>query len=293
MKKISRILVLALMVLAVASCHKKAKTYSGETISVVSETIDETEKEAIKSPKDCSPYDATIISLNKLKETNSYEIKTTGTSTASVFGVKTTIDISNTRTVVGSEAMITCISAGMISSGSQRYFNDSKVYLRKGKVDKKTVSATFDDTITPEVITNDEYINRYGWLPFQVFGYIVNKDTLKEDITIKENDNKSFDLKIALKPDSDAAFYYKREIGTNAKSPKEPEFVAIDIEININESFVINTVKFEEEYKVVSGDFSFVGAVDTKTSLTDTYNYTDVKFNEDYYKYFKNKISES
>ena len=231
------------------------------------------------------------ISLGKVTTCKSFEVRTTGTSTASGVNVK----IANYRVIKDNEAFIECVSKSsfldMGTNGSQRFFSGDKIALRKtSKVSDEAV-ATFDNDDV-EIINNDEYITRYGWLPYQMNGYVINDNTYLEDPTMKKNDDDTYTILVKLDPNSNAAFYYKREVATNASATKEPVFKEIKFEITIDSNFVIQKVKSYEKYDVTVYAIFAEMTSETVTECTDTYNYDNVSFDVTLYNYYKSKITQ-
>ena len=250
------------------------------------ENLDETPEPKKISPKDYSAKEVVSMSLWNITQINSFEVTTVGTSTA-FGGLK--VNISNSRKVIGNEAMITCISAGIVSAGSQRYFKNGNVYLRTTSNVNSDATAEFSDDAEMESITEEKYLERYGWLPHNAFGYVIKDSTYLEDPIMVDNGNNTYKITINLNPESEAPFYYKREIATNAAASEDPVFEKINIIMTIDEDFKIKEVKFNEGYKVKA-----YGLIETptETNLVDTYNYDNVKFVDEYYNYFKNKINQ-
>ncbi len=249
------------------------------------------DEDEIKAIDDYTVKEVLGIALGKVTTCNAFEVRTTGTSTASGVNVK----IANYRIVKNNEAFIECVSKSsfldMGTAGSQRFFSNGQVALRK----TSTVSnddvpvATFDND-NVEVVTDEEYKNRYGWLPYQMNGYIISQETYLEDPTMTKNDDNTYTILVKLDPTSNAAFYYKREVATNANATKEPVFKEIQFEIKIDSNFVITEVKTHEKYDVTV-NVIWEMTQETVTECVDTYNYNNVSFDETLYNYYKGKLS--
>ncbi len=292
------IIIICIWLIVLFNKNSTPITYTNETITESTNEIDlDLNPTTIESnvtidtitPKNYSPKEVVGITMGQLSKTNSFKVLTTGKSVANVFGITTEVKISNSRTVIGTEAMITCISAGMVSNGSQRYFNGDNVYLRTASNVNSDATAEFSDDSTVEKITKDTYLSRYGWLPTKAVGYIINDDTYLNDPTMTINDDNTYTINVSLNPNSNAAYYYKREIATNASATEDPIFEKINFIITIDESFKILKIEFNEAYKIKPGVFPI--ETSTETSLVDTYYYDDITFDENYYNYFKKNIS--
>lgn len=258
------------------------------TFPIIETNVDSNITNSKISPKDYPTNDVVAMVLGKVLKEEEFSVTTTGKSTASTILGNVEIKISNSRIVIGTEAMITCISAGMVSNGSQRYFNDNGIYIRNSSKVNDDATAEFSDDAEISKLTESEYMAKYGWMPHKAFGYVINNNTYLNDPTMIENSDNTYTINIDLDPNSDAVFYYKREIATNANATEEPVFKKINIIMTINEDFRIKEIKFNETYVIKAyGLF----ATETTTEITDTYNYDNVSFNEEYYNYFKNHIN--
>lgn len=276
-------------------CHSKVKgsvpiRFEGDTNETTDVII--IDDEDIKTIDGYTVKEVLGISLGKVTTCKSFEVTTTGNSSAIAFGTTTTVNISNHRIVKDKEAFIECISESSVGFGtlaSQRFFSSDKVCIRNTK-SVKDLKPDYTDATT-ETIDNNEYIIRYGWLPYQMNGYIFNDNTYLEDPTMTKNDDDTYTLLVKLDPNSDAAFYYKREVVTNASATKEPIFKEIQFEIKIDSNFVIHEVKTHEKYDVTVNMFIDITS-ETVTECTDTYNYDNVSFDETLYNYYKSKITQ-
>ena len=247
----------------------------------------------LKPVYEYTPKEVFSISWGKILNAKEFEVTTTGKSEATVPLIGTTeVKIKNHRIVKNNEAFIECISAGILSSGSQRFLSDDKVVLRNvanGDVDKEKMTAHFENA-TPDIINKDEYISRYGWTPYQINGYIFNDNTYLEDPIITANrEDSTYTLSIKLNPESDAAVYYLREVTTNASAKEEPVFTKIEFEVVIDSNFYVQKVSTHEEYNIVPGLFPI--NTPTSTKCEDVYNYNNVSFDEALYNYYKEKLS--
>ena len=234
------------------------------------------------SPEDYNVKDNVAYTLYKIKHIDSFKVITTGSSTAAGF-VKQ--EVLNTRTVIGEEAMVTTITAGVINNATERFFigdNQNVLYRTATSVDKSSLTAVFPTNKAPKDVTNEQYISDYGWYPYQLTGYIISNDTYLKDPTMKKNDDGTYTLSLDLDPDGDKApFWYRREILINSSSTMVPEFSKIHLNITINSSWLPIKVNYEESYKVER-----IFVISTVTNVTDTFYYDDISFDEEKYDYY-------
>lgn len=228
------------------------------------------------TPDNYEVEDVIAMTLWRMSHTDRFKSVTTGISDAGIAKQQ----IKNERIILDGNALITCVTYGMIKQATQRYFTGENVLIRKSTKINDMV-AQFPDK-EPECITNDDYMIRYGWMPNQAIGYIISKDTyLEEPIITKDGNN--YKIEMVLDPSGDKApFYYKREIATNASSTKEPVFKSIKIIWTINSDYYILESNVLEEYSVKSYGIEAV----SKTNCTEVFEYENVQFPDgilDYY----------
>ena len=241
-------------------------------------TLKETPTNGTK-PDDYDSLTNIYYALYNLEHKEAFSCITTGEAKASV----ATQAISNSRVVIGDEALVSTISDGIIKTGTQKYFvnKGEKVLLRTHQSisDCKAIWKTD----TPECITTDAYILRYGWLPFKAIGYIICDDTVLEASPLKY-ENGAYEITLNLDPNGDKApFWYRREVATNGSSTMIPEFSLINLTYRFDENWNVLSVHAQEKYLVKS-----MGIKTTcETNCYDTYTYDNVSFDKDSYDFFQ------
>lgn len=230
------------------------------------------------TPDKYSALDNVAFALWKIENTNEFSTTTYGKSEASV----ATIEIFGKRVVKDGKAISSSVSSGLVSSGKEKYFINGKVLIR----DANRING-FDTTWktdTPECITNNAYMKRYGWLPYQCTGYIICEETILSTSDVINNGDGTYSLDLDLNPGSEfAPFWYRREVLTNSGSTIEPEFKSIKISYKFDSNWRVLESRIQEEYKVVSMGI----AATSKTDCTETFNYENVQFEENSYSFFK------
>lgn len=287
------ILTISIVIIIISTTHKKIE-FNNETIDISTDTVeinDETNNIInTTAPIEIDSKEAMKIAISLVSDSKEFEVTTTGNTVASISLLESNVVINNKRTIKNGEAMITCVSAGPISNASQRYFKGDKVYLRNSKNVSSDANVTFDNNEDLEVIDHTAYMNRYGWMPFQLNGYLISSETYLENPIMKDNGDNTYTCSFKLKP-SEAAFYYQREIVTNSNA-SELEFTSISLDVTMDDKYKILSVKIVEEYKIVmSGIMAGLGKIPTTTTVVDKFNYDDVSFDSDYLNYFNNKIN--
>lgn len=276
-------IIIIFVVLANMTVNKEPLVFDGES-------DDQTEiiiipEDEILGVEDYTPKDVLGITLGKITTTSEFEVTTTGESNAT----GQTIKIANHRIVKNNEAFIECVSAGLVSSGTQRFFSGGNVGIRKASSVNADATATFNSD-TVEVITDETYKSRYGWLPYQMNGYIFSDNTYLSDPTISKNEDNTYTINVELDPDSDAAYYYQREVSTSANATTVPVFYEMKFEITIDENFRVLKVKTHEKYDVTVKVIIDIKST-TTTECVDIYNYTNINFDSNLYDFFKGKLT--
>ena len=242
--------------------------------------------ETTKNPKENNVKDVVAYSLWKISNCNKFKISTEGKTTATMlFNVEQKIN--NERIINGNNALITTTSTGVLTLANQRFvMKDKNLCLYRETKDVKDLVPQFDES-EPTKIQFNEYLEKFGWLPFQSFGYIINDETYLSDPTLKDNLDNTYTISIDLNPNEDyAPFYYRHEILTSSGSTTIPVFKKIHLDLTIDSSYKTLSVDIEEVYTVTKLGFG----VDTKTKIRDTYSYDDAIFDPNYYSYFSKYI---
>ena len=243
-------------------------------------------KEAPKDgslPTEHSATDVIAYTLYNVANTKEFKVITRGTSDAFI----ATIQIANERVVKNGSAMISTVSDGIVSFGTQRFYfpqEENKVLVRDAKK-ISNATATWNTNKDPECVTYKEMRKRYGWFPFQANGYIICDDTYlnKDDIVVKDNNDGTYKINFSLDPDSEKApFWYRREIVTSSGSTIIPRFSKIEITFIIDKNYRLLEQHIKENYTVKTMGIE----ADTKTNVVDTFSYDNVEFDQESYNWF-------
>ena len=201
------------------------------------------------TPEDYNAKDNVAYALYKIKQMPSFKIITTGKSKA----LGLTQNVSNTRTVIGNEAIVTTITSGYIKNATERYFkgNNQSVLYRSTK-NVEGLNATFPNK-EPKCVSKEQYLYDYGWYPYQLTGYIICDETYLKDPTIINNNDGTYTLSLDLDPDGNKApYYYKHEILINSSSTMIPKFSKIHLDITIDNEWKTLMVDYEESYSGIN-----------------------------------------
>ena len=231
------------------------------------------------TPSDHEVYDNIAYALWLVENTKEFKTVTKGESKASV----ATQQILNERVVIDDQAMINTITSGLIKQASQKFWMPDKALIRDGSV-KSTTDVTWNTSNTPEALSHKGYIRRYGWKPFQATPYIVCKETMLEDPTMKDNGDGTYTISMNLNPDGEyAPFWYKREVIANSGSSMIPKFSLVKIDLTIDSGWVISSMDVEEVYEVKTMGIQ----AESHTVIREEFFYDNISFNQNDLSFFE------
>ena len=165
------------------------KAFSSKHYALAEET-DSFEKERPTSgnPLDYSGMDNAAICNWVIRHTDEFKSVTTGTVTAKVAVINYNQDIHNTRIVTKDGCYIETISdSSLVHVYEEKYLENNQVVIRKNHSDKY------------QTITNDVFLEKYGWHPKEFQAYILNEDTIR-DAKIEAGENGNYTLTLDLDP---------------------------------------------------------------------------------------------
>ena len=167
--KHKKLIVLFTAILVVAAVFI-IKAFSSKHYALAEET-DSFEKERPTSgnPLDYSGKDNAAICNWVIRHTEEFKSVTTGTVTAKVAVINYNQDIHNTRIVTTDGCYIETISnSSLVKVYEEKFLQNDQVVVRKNHSDKYTT------------ITNDVFLEKYGWHPKEFQAYILNEETIRD-----------------------------------------------------------------------------------------------------------------
>lgn len=165
------------------------KAFSSKHYALAEET-DSFEKERPTSgnPLDYSGLDNAAICNWVIRHTEEFKSVTTGTVTAKVAVINYNQDIHNTRIVTKDGCYIETISdSSLVHVYEEKFLENNQVVVRKNHSDKY------------QTITNDVFLEKYGWHPKEFQAYILNEETIR-DAKIEAAENGNYTLTLDLDP---------------------------------------------------------------------------------------------
>ena len=186
--KHKKLIILFTAILVVAAVFI-IKAFSSKHYALAEET-DSFEKERPTSgnPLDYSGLDNAAICNWVIRHTEEFKSVTTGTVTAKVAVINYNQDIHNTRIVTKDGCYIETISdSSLVHVYEEKYLENNQVVIRKNHSDKY------------QTVTNDVFLENYGWHPKEFQAYILNEETIRE-AKIEAGENGNYTLTLDLDP---------------------------------------------------------------------------------------------
>lgn len=249
--------------------------------------IYETDKKEITSdvklPSNYSASDAMAYAMWRMENIN-FAISTTGESKASFVTQK----VNAKRTVIDNEAIITTVSTSSFKKiAEEKFFSkDQRVLISKASsINDEDATAVFSKE-KPNEYSKEEYLKMFGWMPFQLTGYIVSKDTYLNEPTMVKNQDDTYTISMDLNPNPNyAPYWYRYEILYNSSSTIIPDFQSIHIDFTIDNSYRVLKAEYNEVYKV-----EVFFKTTTKTHVIDSFTYDNISFDKERYDFYKSNL---
>ena len=165
--KHKKLIILFTVILVVAAVFI-IKAFSSKHYALAEETESfEKERPTSGSPLDYSGKDNAAICNWVIRHTSEFKTVTTGEVKAKVAVINYNQEILNTRIVTKDGCYIeTKSDSSLVHVYEEKYLENNQVVVRKNHSDKYTT------------ITQEEFLDKYGWHPKEFQAYILNEDTI-------------------------------------------------------------------------------------------------------------------
>lgn len=236
------------------------------------------------TPEDYEALENVSYVIGKLASREYYHSENVNTASATTLGF-----ISVTQNVVGSKdysdgilitSTISTNSSSLApSKAMQKYYGDRKVIIRgaasTNSADWDGLDTAWSDGAPSEMLTEDEYEERYGLWATEFSDFVINEDTvLSASELTKDGENYSVTLNLSVSGENDAAYYYKKQMVTMGELSALPEFDYARITINFTPDWTVLSYSTEESYLSHKGIIT-ANVVGTSTT-TFSYEQSDV-----------------
>ncbi|MGN0823808.1 MAG: hypothetical protein ACI4MB_01925, partial [Candidatus Coproplasma sp.] len=132
----------------------------------------------------------------------------------------------------------------------------------------------------PTYFTENAYLYTYGFLPNELFNYAVNSDTVISANELKVESNGTYSLTFTLDP-AGSTFFYQFGMKTRGGLSDYPAFEYIEISLNFNADWQINTCDVHEVSKINKGI-----VVSSVSDFTTVYYYGEDHFDNEHFGYY-------
>ena len=132
----------------------------------------------------------------------------------------------------------------------------------------------------PTYFSENAYNYTYGFLPSELFNYAVNSNTIISSEELKVESDGTYTLSFSLDPVG-STFYYQFGMKTRGGLSDYPEFKQIQLTVNFNADWQINTCDIHEVSKINKGI-----VVSSVSDFTTVYYYGDDHFDNEHFSYY-------
>ena len=216
----------------------------------------EIERPSTGNPMDYSAKDNAAICNWVIRHTSEFKTVTTGTVKAKVAVINYNQDIHNTRIVTKDGCYIETISdSSLVHVYEEKFLQNDQVVVRKNHNDKYS-------TITQEV-----FLEKYGWHPTEFQAYILNEDTIKE-ATIEKNGS-NYTLTLTLDPYTSTP-KKQRETKTVGGAKEYPTYKETVLTITLTDNWTPVEV---DTYEVYDIQMPGIGSITCKCNMEEIIEY--------------------
>lgn len=237
--------------------------------------------------------------IGKLNSRSYYHSENVNTASAAVLGF-----ITVEQNVVGSKdyyngiLITSTISIGSTfapSKAIQKYYGNGEVIIRtaasSNKNDWDGLNTEWSTDAPSEILSEDEYTERYGLWATEFSDYVINEDTVASSSMTTDGDNYVVTLNFVVSGENDATYYYKKQMVTMGELSEQPEFEYATMTITFSSDWTVLSYSTEEQYTSKKGITATVTGTATTTFSYDEED-VDVSAYEEYFKNYENSSSE-
>ena len=222
---------------------------------------DETDSFEIERPTTGTPIDYTgkenaAICNWVIKHTSDFKTVTTGTVVAKVAFINYNQELKNTRIVTKDGCYIETISdSSLVHVYEEKYLENEQVVVRKNHSNKYST------------ITQEAFLEKYGWHPTEFQAYILNEETIL-DATI-EASGENYILTLTLDPITSTP-KKQRETKTVGNAKDYPTYKETQLTVTLTKEWVPVEVDTYEVYAIAMPG---IGNVTCKCNMVEILEY--------------------
>ena len=232
---------------------------------------------------DYDSYDNLAIVAGLMADSN-FHGETVGEVKAKVAFINYTQAVNNIRTVIDDRAFQEAVSTSSLKSVAiQKYFylDEEKVLTRNPDRIDGSNTTWLDET--PQIYSNKQYLDIYGWLPNQISSYILCKESILEISDVSKREDGYNEISLKLNPEIAPAMY-QYEVKAYGGSSDFPSFSNINLTIIFNDDWQLYQIVSEEVYDIT---MPVIGSITCTANMTETFTYDNLSIkDEDFFEQY-------
>lgn len=283
MKKILQSILIIVFTITIFGCSKEAPSYENVNIDSLQNTY--LEKPVKGRPKSQDPINNIFIALNTLKTANYYKSSASGQVVAKKAVTLATQNVNTNRIITPNATFVETKSiSSFVKVAEQLYITDSKVLKRDAKK-ASSDSVTWNNSATS--LSNDAYLQEYGYSSKEPTRYIINESTIISDIEVLCNGTgRKYTYKFSLDPIL-STYYYRTNVKNTAGASDYPIFKKIEMTMTFDYKWRMTRIQTYEEYSI---SMSGIGKVNCEATLIETFKNINQQVSIEQEAFFKKYI---
>lgn len=225
------------------------------------------QKPSTGRPRSQEPIDNIFIALNELKIAGSYESTSVGSVKAKKGSLTLATQKVQNKKIVTQEATFSeSISTSTFVKVAEQIYIKENIFLKREAKKVSSSGISWNDNVSK--LTEEQYLNTYGYSPKDPTRYIINKNTIISEIETTNNGiGRKYSYKFSLDPEL-ASYFYKSSVKELSGSSNDPKFKSIELEITLDYKWRITQIVANEIYDI---EIPALGQVTCHATLTETF----------------------
>lgn len=285
MKKLFAVIIL--FCFTISGCFKKES--NSNNIEITDEqTLETTYKDKPETgrPRMQEPIDNIFIALNELRLATNYESNSTGTVKAKKGSMTLATQKVDNRKIVTPEATFNeSISVSTFVKVAEQVYVKDNIFLKRDAKKVSSSGITWKNSV--DRLSQEQYLNQYGYSPKDPTRYVINKNTIISDIETTNNGiGRKYSYKFSLDPQI-APYFYLSSVKKLSGTSKSPKFKSIEMEITLDYKWRMTQIVVNEVYEI---EIPGLGQVTCHASLTETFKNINRNTSIDEALFFNNNL---
>lgn len=283
MKKVLQCVLIIVFGITICGCSKEAPSYDNVDVDTLLTTY--LEKPTKGRPKSQDPIDNIFIALNTLKEATYYKSISNGTVKAKKAMVNINQSVDTTRIVTPSATFVETKSISSFVKVAEQLYITDEIVLKRDSKKATSESVTWQNNTSK--LTIAQYLQDYGYSSNDPIRFIINEQTVKDDIEIITNGTgRKYTYKFSLDPLL-STYYYRTNVKNTAGASDYPTFKKIEVTMTFDYKWRMTRIETYEEYSITMNG---IGTVNCEASLTETFKNINKETRIEQESFFKNYL---